>query len=132
MEFLLNTDVALLVLRIAVGTIFIVHGAEKWKMWKAPAAQGSARKMTNLMKLLSVAEPLGGIAVVIGFLTKLASLGLGIVMVGAIAMKIAVWRKRFTGEGGWEMDFVLLAALIALLYAGAGTLSLDAAIFLLI
>ncbi|HLC55235.1 MAG TPA: DoxX family membrane protein, partial [Candidatus Nanoarchaeia archaeon] len=37
--------------------------------------------------LLGIAETLGGLAVIIGFLTQLAGLGLALTMVGAIYMK---------------------------------------------
>ena len=33
--------------------------------------------------------------------------------------------RRFSGDGGWELDFILLVAAIAVLILGAGRISLD-------
>ncbi len=122
-------DWALLALRLGVGITFLVHGLQKRAMWKAqPSAQMPA-SLLGVLRLLSVAEPLGGLAVLTGFLSQLAAAGLAIVMMGAIRLKVAVLHKRFTGDGGWELDFILLAAAIALFILGAGQLALDRLIF---
>lgn len=118
------SDWGLLALRIGVGVIFLVHGWSKIKMWKAkPSAQMTAG-MLNLMKFLSIAELLGGLAVLSGFLIQLAAIGLGIIMIGAAHMKITKWGKKFSGDGGWEFDFILLVACITLLILGAGSLAI--------
>lgn len=133
MEFLANlhqlSDVGLLALRIAVGAIFLVHGTQKWAMWKMqPSAQMPAG-MLSMMKFLSIVESLGGLAVLVGFLTQFAAVGLGIIMIGATQFKISQMHKRFSGEGGWEFDLILLAAVMALFFIGAGQLSADRLLF---
>lgn len=133
MEFLANlhqlTDVGLLALRIVVGAIFLVHGTQKWAMWKMqPSAQMPAG-MISMMKFLSIVEPLGGLAMLIGFLTQFAAVGLGIIMIGAIQLKASQMHKKFSGEGGWEFDLILLAAAIALLFSGAGQFAADRLLF---
>jgi putative oxidoreductase len=131
MEFLTNlhqlSDWGLLALRIAVGAIFLVHGTQKWAMWKMQPSGEMPSGMLTMMKFLSVVEPLGGLAVLIGFLTQLAALGLGVIMIGAIAMKKRMMKVPFTAmdKMGWEFDFMILAATIALFIFGAGTISLD-------
>jgi len=131
MEFLTNlhqfTDLGLLALRIAVGAIFLVHGFQKWAMWKMQPSEQMPANMLAMMKFLSVVEPLGGFAVLTGFLTQLAALGLGIIMIGAIAMKKSMMKVSFTAmdKTGWEFDFMILAATIALFIFGAGSISLD-------
>ncbi|MBI2633209.1 MAG: DoxX family protein [Parcubacteria group bacterium] len=122
-------DYGLLAMRIAMGAIFLTHGIQKFGMWRmAPSAQMSASTI-NLMRLLSIVEPLGGIAILIGFLTQFAALGLGIIMIGAIAMKIKIWKKKFSESGGWEFDLILLAVAIALFFIGGGNFALDAFLF---
>ncbi|HEX4574926.1 MAG TPA: DoxX family protein [Gemmatimonadales bacterium] len=120
-----GSDWALVVLRIGVGVTFLVHGVLKWPMWKAqPSAQLPAG-LLSIIRLLSIAEPLGGVALLVGFLTQPAAAGFVIVMLGAIRLKAGQMKKAFSGDGGWEFDFVLLAAAIALVILGAGALSLD-------
>jgi putative oxidoreductase len=131
MDFLINihqfSDLGLLALRIAVGTIFLVHGIQKWAMWKMQPSEQMPANMLVMMKFLSVVEPLGGLAVFIGFLTQLAALGLGIIMIGAIVVKRKVMKVSFTAmdKTGWEFDLIILAATIALFIFGGGVVSLD-------
>ena len=133
MEFLANLhqlgDVGLLALRIAVAISFLVHGTQKWAMWKMqPSAQMPA-SMLSMMKFLSIVEPLGGLALLVGFLTQLAAIGLGIIMVGAIRFKIQTMKKKFSEASGWELDLVLLGAAIALFFLGAGSIALNRVFF---
>lgn len=122
-------DWGILALRLGVGVTFLVHGAQKWAMWTMqPSAQLPA-SMLSIIRLLSIAEPLGGVAVLAGFLTQPAALGFAIIMLGAINLKARQMHRTFTGDGGWELDFVLLGATIALMLLGAGRLSLDRVLF---
>lgn len=131
MEFLSNltalNDWGLLALRVALAAIFIYHGSQKWAMWKMSPSEQMPAGMLNMMKFLSIVEPLGGVAVAVGFLTQLAALGLGIIMLGAINTKVRVMKVPFAAQDktGWEMDLILLAACIALFFAGAGGMSFD-------
>lgn len=119
------SDWALLVLRVGVGVTFLVHGIQKRAMWKMqPSAQMPAG-LLSILRLLSIAEPLGGVAAITGFLTQLAAAGFVIVMLGAINLKARQMRRGFTGDGGWELDYVLLSGVIALVILGAGRISLD-------
>lgn len=118
-------DWGLLLLRIVVGVIFIMHGQMKWGIWSAPAGTMSATMLT-LFKVLSVVEPLLGIAIIIGFFTEWATLILAIDMIGAMFFKIT-GGVAFIGHQttGWEFDLTVFAANIILLMHGAGRLSLD-------
>ncbi len=117
-------DWGLLALRLALAVIFIVHGKGKFAMWKA----GATAPMLGLMKFLAFAETLGGIAMFFGFLTHFAAVGLGIVMLGALRFKTMVWKMPFSAHDktGWEFDLMILAACVALLISGPGSVSLDA------
>ena len=121
-----DVDWGLLALRLGLGLIFLIHGVQKRAMWKMQPSAGLNAGMLRVLRLLSVVEPLGGAAVLAGFLTQLASIGLGIIMVGAIRLKAIKMQKKFTGDGGWELDYILLAAALALVLVGPGRLSLDA------
>jgi putative oxidoreductase len=122
-------DWGLLALRLCVGVTFLVHGIQKQAMWKMqPSAQMPAN-LLSILRALAIAEPLGGVAVITGFLTQLAAVGFIIVMLGAINLKARQMHKRFTGDGGWELDYCLLCAAIALAILGAGRMSLDRVVF---
>ena len=120
------TSSAELALRIAVGTLFLVHGLQKQMFWKTQPSAQLPLGMIRVLRFLSVVEPLGGVAMLAGFLTRPAAIGLSIIMLGAINLKSRQMKKGFTGDGGWELDFMILAANVALLLLGAGAWSLDA------
>ncbi|HEX9664433.1 MAG TPA: DoxX family protein [Patescibacteria group bacterium] len=124
-------DWGLLALRLAVGAIFLAHGLSKRKMWKMRPSEQMPAGMLNQMKLLSIIEPLGGLAVLLGLFTQLGALALGIVMLGAIYMKKIKWQVPFTASDkmGWEFDLILLTACLLLLLMGAGGISLDSLLF---
>jgi len=114
-------DLATLLLRVILGAIFVGHGMMKFGSFEQPAAG-----MNIVMMILAVAEPLGGIALIAGVLTRWAALGLSVVMLGAIYMKQFVWGGAFMGaESSWEFDAAILGGLVVLLCYGAGRLSLD-------
>ena len=124
-------DLALLVLRIGLGAVFLTHGLGKRKLWSMqPSAQMPAGMLRKL-RILSIAEPAGGLGVLVGFLTQLAALGLVIVMLGAIQFLITKVHRRFTGENvaGWEFEFMLLVVALALAILGGGRFALDRVIF---
>jgi len=123
------SDWALVALRIGVGTSFLVHGTMKRPMWKmAPSAQMPASLLAQL-KVLSIVEPLGALALFVGFLTQPAAAGMVIIMLGAIRLKAGKMQRTFAVDGGWELDFVLLTAALALIVLGAGAVSLDRLLF---
>ncbi len=120
-------DWGLLALRIGVGAIFWVHGMQKMSMWKMQPSEQMPKQMLGIMKLLSICESLGAIALIFGFLTQWAALGLAVIMLGAMNLKITKWHTPFTARDktGWELDLILLAANVSLLLVGAGSISLD-------
>lgn len=117
----------LFVLRLTIGITFIVHGAVKWPMWRLEPSAQLTSGMLAIMKLLSIVEPLGGLALILGIFIQPAALGLSIIMVGAIFMKITVFKIGFIGQKatGWELDLLVLVSNIHLLLSGAGQYSVD-------
>jgi putative oxidoreductase len=74
--------------------------------------------------LAGLAEFVGGILVIVGFLTPLAALALIVVMIVAV---LAVHLKNgfFNTNGGYEFNLALVGMTLTLLIAGAGAYSLD-------
>lgn len=118
-------DLGLFLLRLTVGIIFLIHGKQKLAMWKMPPSEQMPAGTLNLMRFLSLAEIAGGLALIFGgVLAQLAAVGLAIIMLGAIYYKIKIWKKKFSEPGGWEFDLILLAANLAILLNGGGSISI--------
>lgn len=118
--------IALLVLRLVIAAIFIYAGYAKLSFWSA-TPDGMSAGMVNLMKFLSIVEPLGGIAVLIGFLTCWAATGLAIIMVGAVFIMQFMMQVGFmTANGpGWAFPLMVLAGCLALMAFGPGNWAVD-------
>jgi len=134
-EFLLNlsqfSDWGFFVLRLTVGFIFLYHGLAKRPMWRMQPSEQMGGSMLGILRLLSIVEPLGGIAMIMGFWTQIAAAGFMLIMLGALYFKIRIWKAPFTANNttGWEFDLLLLAASIAIMFGGAGATSLDGYLF---
>ncbi len=123
-----SQDAALLVVRLVVAAVFLYAGSAKWPFWSAPP-EGMSSLLLSVMKFLSIVEPLGSVALVLGFLTRWAAAGLAIIMVGAIFFaRLTMHAGLFTTPQGTGLDYnlLILAGCIALTAFGAGDWSLDA------
>ena len=121
-------NTALLVLRLVVAAIFLYAGTAKWPFWSAPL-EGMSVVLLNVTKFLSIVEPLGAVALLLGFLTRWAAAGLAVIMVGAVFFARNTLRAGlFTSPQGTGIDYNLLSleGCVALLAFGAGSWSVDA------
>jgi putative oxidoreductase len=121
-------NVALLATRLIIAVIFLYAGYMKFSMWSMEPSDMMPAWMLYLMQFLSIVEPLGAVAVLIGFLTRWASLGLAIIMVGAIViMKFMMNAAFFTmpQAPGLDMNALLLVACLVLVAFGAGDWSVE-------
>jgi len=129
-SFTTPQKVALLLLRLTVGSVFLWAGHEKWFIWSGvpEGMPGMTPAMVNLVMLLSIVEPLGAIALIFGFLTRWAAAGLAIIMTGSLYFVHFVYHIGiFTTEKGTGMDYnlLLLAGSVVIVAFGAGPYSLD-------
>ena len=130
MKFLSSThrfgDWGLLALRLGLGIVFFAHGMLKWGVWGMEPSEHLSSSMLAILKILSIAEPLGAVAMAIGLLTPIPAIGMGILMLGVIDMKIGAMHVGFIGEQttGWELDFILLCGTVCVLLTGPGKISL--------
>jgi len=115
------SDLALLLMRLLVGWIFIWSGASHAR---DPVARGKSIGMSpGFTRFLGLAELAGGLGVAIGVLPQVAALGLMLVLLGAIQRKIAVWRTGFWGKhgtDGWHYDLMLIMMLLVIATTGGG------------
>ena len=115
-------DVVNMGLRAAVGVIFIVHGSGKFN----PGFLGFMEMLglpPEMQIPIALAETVPGILLLIGVFTRLSASLLSIVMLGAIFyVKQA---GSLTGERGFELDLILLAACLVVIVAGPGRISIS-------
>ncbi len=115
----------LLALRLALGAVMIAHGWQKI----AGHMHGIMGMLSHLgippwmAYLVVAAEFGGGILVVLGLLTRLAAFAFLIDMLVAIS-KVHL-KNGLTGQGGFEFPMMLAAVAFALIFFGAGPISLD-------
>jgi putative oxidoreductase len=77
-------------------------------------------------------ELIGGLALLLGFLTRVAALGIIVIQLGAIWT--VTWAKGFSlgtldNEGGFQFNLALIAMCLALALIGGGALSVDRLLF---
>jgi putative oxidoreductase len=114
------TDYALVFLRIMVGLVFIDSGYGDLK--NPDGRSRSVGLPKNVTIFLAVAELLGGIAIIVGFLAQLAAIGLTIIMLGALQKKIFVWKTGFWGKDGlgWNYELIFISMLLVILCTNGG------------
>lgn len=123
--------IALLALRIVFGSAFILHGLSKIQQpftWMGADAPVPA----ILQALAALSEFGGGIAVLIGLLTPLASLGLFFTMAFALFMvHVPAGHPFVSSDHGpsYELAAVYWIIALQLLLVGPGAYSLDALLF---
>jgi putative oxidoreductase len=129
------------VLRLAIGIVFVAHGAQKlFGVWGGGGPVGTAAFFNELgltpayplALLVGLAEFIGGLLLVAGAFTFFVAAVL------AVTMATAIWKVHFAygfflnwlnapGQGhGYEFHLVLLAGLLALILGGPGAFSIDA------
>lgn len=131
--FTSNAGLGALLLRIPVGIILFAHGAQKLFGWFGGyGLAGTGQWMTSIgiepgyvMALLAgSAEFFGGLALVLGLLTRPAAVVTAFTMLVAI-FSVHLSSGLFAANGGYEFALSLLAATVTLAVQGGGTLSID-------
>jgi putative oxidoreductase len=132
-----SDDWHLFVLRVVLGAIFFAHGAQKTIGWfGGPGHSGIMQWFAHqhipvlLAWLAIIAEFLGGLALMLGFFTRIAALGIVVNMVVATAMvglPNGLFMNWFGNQKGEGIEFYLLVIVIGLtlILQGAGRWSVD-------
>ncbi len=131
-------DLTLAVVRFVLGIIFFVHGAQLTLGWFGGYGYaGSMHFFTHGMGipapfafLAIMTQFLGGIGLIVGFLSRIAALCIAVDMLVAILMvHIHVgffmnWYGMQKGEG-YEYHLLVLALCLIIFVKGAGAASID-------
>lgn len=122
-------DIALLVLRLAAGFSFFMHGYQKvFVMGVGGVTQGFTQMGIPLpgvaAPFISFLEMIGGVALMLGLFTRVFAFLLTCDMLTATLM--VHLKNGYLGQGGMELTFLLGAMALTLALAGAGPFSVDA------
>ena len=118
--------IALLILRCALGAIMVAHGYPKLFRGGMPADIQLVQSlgMPGWMAYLSAcAECFGGLLLILGLITRIASVAVCINMLVAI-FKVHL-KNGFTGQGNYQFPLALAAMAFALIFFGAGPFAVD-------
>jgi putative oxidoreductase len=114
-----------LLLRLGLAVIFIYHGfhlvGDEGYRW---GTNWNPDLPVPVQALVAWGQLLGGLALALGFLTRVAAVGVAVIMAGAMAT--VHWPHGFDNqEHGYEYSFLILVVCAALVLVGGGTLAMD-------
>ena len=126
-----NDSWGLLGLRLATGVIFIAHGLPKFGIGSEKGLEGLAGWLGSMgipwpmlnAVLVASSETIGGVMIIVGFMTRFAA------MTQVIALLVAIFlvhgSNGLAGEGGYQWALLMAAAAFTLMMDGAGRFSID-------
>jgi putative oxidoreductase len=128
-----HVDLGTLILRLGLAAIFISHGL--FLLYQDAAM--TDKLSLSMQRVVGGAELACGMALLVGFLSRLAAVGIIVIMIGAIAMvtgakgflPASFSPHGFNFEGGTAHNFIIIVACLALFVQGSGPISVDYLLF---
>jgi putative oxidoreductase len=120
-----------LVLRIALGAMFIAHALLKYFVFTLPGTAqffASVGFPAGLGYLVFAAELVGGALLILGVYARWVALSLVPVLIGAASVHWGNGWLFTSPQGGWEYPIFLTTAAIALALLGDGKFALRASV----
>ena len=117
-----TTDYAALVLRLALGTMFLTHGLLKFFVFTLPGTAGFFASVGFpgwTAYIVVPAEVLAGVALIAGFQTRWVALAGVPILLGSLAVHAGNRWVFSNANGGWEYPlFLVVTALVVALLGG--------------
>lgn len=133
-----NPDWIQTIVRLVLGVVFFAHGAQKLLGWfGGPGLKDTLHTMHETLGLPASlafaavgAEFFGGLGLIVGLLSRVAAIGIGVTMLTAIVMvngRYGLFLNWFGDRKGHGYEYHLLAIALALviIMRGSGAMSLD-------
>jgi putative oxidoreductase len=121
-----------LILRLALGLVFLAHGMPKLK---------NPAELTGLLTklgipgasffawLVALLETVGAVLLILGLATRVIALGFTIdMLVAIVTVRVKMSKSPFTSgptASGWDFEFILFAGALALVFLGGGRIAID-------
>lgn len=124
-----SEDIGKLVLRLAVGGLMLLHGIDKIR--HGPGGIPELLQQHGLPAFLVygvyAGEAVAPIFILFGFLTRVAALVVALTMVMAVYLALADKVFMLNESGGWaiELNALYFAGALALVFLGAGRMSVS-------
>jgi putative oxidoreductase len=133
-----NSDWLQTIVRTILGIVFFAHGAQKLLGWfGGPGLKKTLRTMHETLGLPAAlafaavaVEFLGGLGLIAGLLSRVAAVGIAVVMLTAIVMVngryglFLNWLGDRKGHG-YEYHLLTIALAVVIVVRGSGAFSLD-------
>ena len=123
MIFPQSLDLASILLRLAVGTLFIYHGYPKLTSMRKGEFMKSVGMPTGLVPFGGFVEFFGGLGLLVGLLTPIIAVLAALWMLSTTRFSIAKIKKKYMG--GYELDITMILLSLAIAFIGGGTFSID-------
>jgi putative oxidoreductase len=137
-----KNDCAIAVVRIALGAVMLPHGLQK--SLGLFGGHGFANTLSFFQSgmgipkpvgvLVILAESVGALALILGFVGRFMAFSIALTMIGAVAMVHAKagffmnWNSVGGKYEGFEFHILAIAMAVAVMIRGSGGLSIDLAI----
>ena len=118
-----SIDLASILLRLAVGTLFIYHGYPKLTSMRKGEFMKSVGMPTVLVPFGGFVEFFGGLGLLVGLLTPIIAVLAALWMLSTTWFSIAKIKKKYMS--GYELDITIILVSLALAFIGGGTFSID-------
>jgi len=127
------TTTARTILRVVTGFLFAAHGWQKFNEFTIAGTQAAFTQMgvpaaQAAAPVIATLELVGGVALILGALTRVFAALLAVDMLGALIL-VHAGAGVFVATGGYELVLILAAAALAVALVGAGNASVDKALF---
>ena len=138
-----DSDWTLFIIRIILGVVFFAHGSQKLLGWFG--GHGLKETMHSMHEYLGLPIPLaflavaaeffGGLGLIVGLLSRVAAVGIAVVMLAAIVIvhgRYGLFLNWFGDRKGHGYEYHLLAIALAaaIVVKGSGAVSLDRLLYI--